>query len=436
MLRSHAARKIRGFLPFAIWFACACNVGAPLVDRVQGKLGVDGVACNPSPPCEPLSHADPRALIRRALQIVRDDCIAARRDSGISCDSSEGDAGASDPTDQTPGCEDQHALTELPAQLSCDDVVFASRSDAPDLSLDGVNWLHSNLTISASAARRIALTNATLRSVFIRLEGPVLLHIEHSESLRDLRIAGTVTPAGTPALELVQANGDALTIGDMTQSFTGSVTLRDVQLFDSVVSSTQLDLESVASTQVYLAAQSLTASDLDVLDAVIDADSMLISAFTAKQSQLHWCTGATLVAARISESSLSACDDGGAIRLYDSTILSSAIDGRVESDTSQWENDRLGATAKSEVVLFQTNFSAISFCKRTSKVAIGEASEIRCSFCEREFSEPAELCTIPTQSVVPTFESNYCPLLTGTPTAPPACTDPVPERVRPPIHPI
>jgi hypothetical protein len=109
--------------------------------------------------------------------------------------------------------------------------------------------------------------------------------------------------------------------------------------------------------------------------------------------------------------------------------VSSAVDGIVESDGSTWEYVRLGAIAPSDVVLFQSSWSAVAICEGVSRIAIGTASFVKCSGCEDLLDEP-DVCIIPGSGRAPSIAANFCHLLTADP-KPAECVDPIPERVRP-----
>jgi hypothetical protein len=435
MPASRTAVRVLGFW-FALGFSCACNVGAPLVDKLQpGDGPIPVVACTPAPACKPLAELE--TTTRRALAVSLDDC--ANPLIGSTCATASFDAAGQVPplkmqgvrADQLPtGCG--RTLSQLPQQASCDAMRIAYGPDSGGVALDAVDWSHSNLAISASAPLRVELRAARLTNVFVQLTGPVLLRIDRAAQLDDVRIGGAESSDGAPSVELLQSNGQAVAIGDDELAFAGALSLRDVTLSDSVLAPDQLELQSVSLAHVHVVTQTLTGTDARLSDTRIDADTALLSAFSAVRARMRFCDGATLVAGEIRESGLAGCADSGALRLYKTTILSSALDGVIESDSSHWETTRVGAVAPSTVMLFESDVASTRFCNAVSKLAVGYQSHISCSHCQRLFAEPDELCSIPSPGPETTYEANACPLLTNMP-APLECSDPSPERIRPPL---
>jgi hypothetical protein len=419
----------------AAWLVCACNVGDALVDTQKEPEGGLVLPCRKPPPCEPLTEntmGETHPVWYRgnielsALAVERSSCLDAPAESA--CDPTAADAGSHDPAETAPmeGCS---ARSDLPPTAACDDVRVAGDPASPLSSLDAPNWSRSNLTLVASSPWRVELHAPILDMVFLRLEGPVELHIDHANALEDLRITGVITAAGAPSLELRQVIGNALAIGDAVESFPGSVRLETAVLSESVLAPVRLELRSVELSKVRVLTSALSGTDASLVDAVIDADSVLLSAFKAARTRIQSCADATYVAGTVMDTSLASCRGGGALRVYDTKILSSAVDGIVESDGSSWEYVRLGVNAPSDVVLFLSSWSAVAICEGASRIGIGTASSVKCSGCKDLLDEP-DVCIIPGDGRAPNIDANFCHLLTADP-KPAECVDPVPERIRP-----
>jgi hypothetical protein len=397
-------------------------VGAPLVDKLDLVDAGDPLKlpCSAPPHCVALEAID--TPMRSALPIALDDCpLPAPPDDGV-CDPSAAQPSAAD-------CAGRLNPVELPAQLACAQTRIAYTGDTPSVSLDAADWSHSNLAISASHALRIQLHAPALSNVFVSLEGPVLIQIDHTTALNDVRISGTASSAGAPSVELTEVTADAVTVGDSHQPFPGDLALRNVTLQDSGLAPETLELESVSLVAIRIATHALMASDVRFKKVQLDADSALISSFAAGGSRMRLCD-ATLVAGKITQSALADCASGGAIRLYKSEITGSTMDGVFLHDNSKWEDNVVGALAPSDITVFQTSVFETTFCDSLSRLALGAQSVVKCSHCVRAFAEPAELCSIPNAAGSATFTVNYCPLFTsGSP--PLACEDPLPVRVRP-----
>jgi hypothetical protein len=439
MPAARTAVRVPNWWGLVFGIACACNVGAPLVDKLQpGDPPIAPVACTPAPPCKPLEPIE--SSTRRALALTLDDCVgsacAPLLDAGLA--DQPDDAGPNQPLKMrglrgdklVTGCD--RALSQLPSQISCDAMRIAYAADARDIALDAPDWSHGNLSISAQTPLQIELHAARLTNLFVQLSGPVLLRIDHAAQLDDVRIRGTQSADGAPGVELLQASGQGVAIGDTELAFAGALSLRDVTLTDAVLASDQLELQSVSLAKAHVVTQLLTGTDVRLTDTQLEADSALLSAFSALRARLRFCDGATLVAGELRETGLAGCAGGGALRLYKSTILASALDGAIESDASHWETTRVGASADSTLLLFESDVASTRFCDALSKLALGYQSHITCSHCQHAFAQPDQLCSIPAPGPATTYDANACPELTDKP-APAACSEPLPERVRPPL---
>jgi hypothetical protein len=420
----------------------ACSIGAPLVDKQEPvEAGVAPIPCPPPPLCEALEEIETSTV--SALAIGLSDCSPPHAaecpvpDAGVDDDA----ASPFQPIDHPlPGmqpsaadCSPPAPLLGLPEVSNCDDGRVDYVATMPPVALDEPTWSHSNLTIVASAALPIALHSPDLSNVFLRLEGPVQLTIDHTDTLIDLRIAGVETNAGAPSVAFSQVTGQGVAIGDADRGFPGMVSLRDVTFSDSVLAPRQLQLESASLSKVRVATQALSGTDGLLENVAIDSDTALLSAFDLKSVRMKSCHGLTLVADNIYNGGFSTCEGAGMIRLYESEILASAVDGAVESDGSHWETTRIGANSATSLVTFLSDLSAVRFCKPTNRLVLGEATSIMCSSCLRQLAEPAELCVVPGADRLLKFQGNACPLLRmGVPIA--DCVDPIPARVRPPLN--
>jgi hypothetical protein len=397
-------------------------VGAALVDKIDLVDAGEPLKlpCPAPPHCVALDAID--TPTSRALPITLDDCVQTAAPDDGACDP----AGAQPAAD----CASRINPVELPAQLACAQTRIAYVGDTPSVSFDGADWSHSNLTISANHALSIQLHAPALSNLFVSLEGPVLIQIDHATALSDVRISGMATSAGAPSVELTEVTADAVNVGDTDQPFPGDVALRNVSLADSVLAAEALELESVSLIAMRIATHALMASDVRFKKVQLDADSALISSFGAGGSRMRLCD-ATLVAGNITQSALADCaSGGGAIRLYKSEITGSTMDGVFVHDDAKWENNVVGALAPSDVTVFQTTVFGSTFCDSLSRLALGAQSYVKCSHCVREFAEPAELCSVPNPAGSVMFGPNYCPLfITRSP--PLTCEEPVPTRVRP-----
>ena len=84
----------------------------------------------------------------------------------------------------------------------------------------------------------------------------------------------------------------------------------------------------------------------------------------------------------------------------------------------------IGASAPSDLVIWEGNLSSINFCAQSRTARFGEGSTVRCSACDGIWPEPGPACSIP--GMASTF-SNFCVALQE----PSVCSDPLPIRERP-----
>lgn len=419
------ARAVRAVGALLLGLSWACNIGAPLIDT---QLLPDGgpieLKCNPPPLCVPLTVSE--LALGSATPIAHSACADCDTHA---CDL-DTDAGAVDSDLASPAADGCKAPA-LPPSAAGADLWISGPAAEGQSTLDSPEWSQSNLTLIARVPWRISLRAPALSGVYLRLQGPVQLHIDHAAQIDDVRITGVSTPAGAPSVELVQSSAHALIVGDSEHQFAGPARLQDVVVSDTLMTGTTVELDSAVLMKVRIATHAVTGTDVSLTDAMIEADSVLLSALTASGSTIHSCTGATYVASTIQRSTLSGCGASVVIHLYSDKILSSAVDGSIDSDGSNWENTRLGIATTTDATFFHSTISAAIFCSAATHVALGSASEIKCSSCERQL-EADDFCVVPSENQAPRIYSNYCiPLLS--PVA--QCEDPVPERVRPEIPP-
>jgi hypothetical protein len=265
--------------------------------------------------------------------------------------------------------------------------------------------------------------------VFVRLVGPVVLRIEQPKQLFGLFISGAPNERGAPRVELVGAEGSDLLIGDTNARFEGSVVLTKTKLRQSQLDVAVLQLESSVLVRSIINVHTVDAIDLDFDTGTINADTARLSTFIARHLRIRGCADLAFFGAELHATAVETCEDGGLIRLYTSNVLSTWLDGQIESDHTDMEGVRIGATLPTEIAIFGGNTSASTFCGGVTKGAFGYDADVHCVACDPSFEEPQVACAVPSD-LPPRFRDNYCPVLASKiPLA--TCEDPRPERTRP-----
>jgi hypothetical protein len=404
----------------AAWALVACSqVGAPLVDEWPGGEPAQEVLCTP-PPCAALPEL---TLDERPDAPIDLAGCAGQPSAPLGSDGRPGPAG--------PDAADARDLSELAAQASCETLSAAQSSDDAhdDVTLMAANWSRVNLSLASDSERQLLLREATLAQVFIRLEGPVLLRIERSRDISGLRVLGVATAAGSPRVELEQVHGSGVVIGAADQRFAGSVALRDTTLAGSQLEVDELSLESVVLTQSAIDASSMLAIDTSLMDGTLVSESARLATFSGQHTRLRFCGESALFGSELHDSTIAGCDDSALIRLYGSKLISGSLDGQIESDQAYFEHVRIGASAKTSLVMFGGQAHSSAFCATIDKAEFGFAAAVSCSTCDDAFTQPDVACDLPA-SAPPQFMENSCELLKDKP-PPVDCRAPYPERIRP-----
>jgi hypothetical protein len=227
-----------------------------------------------------------------------------------------------------------------------------------------------------------------------------------------------------PSLRFEQVEARGLTIDGAaaTRVSARASVFGSLRLNASVVS-----LESTALESSELAAGDLTLTDVRASSATIEADSGTLSATKLIESALRFCRDTTIVKSDLMHTKLTTCDQRR-IRIYDTQVTETQLDGYLELDASSLTGVRFGASQSTDLVGFVTYIDASAMCDQTRRVALDPGSTIRCSGCPDVSTDAPLLCS--TAEAPPRLEVNKCTMFMKEP-LPPLCEDPRPSRIRP-----
>jgi hypothetical protein len=304
---------------------CACDgVGRSLVDdRDEARLES---GCEPPPTCSDRTNASEgtEVVVPPVDEPAREACPGTLETLCIA----DASAAVSGDCDRRLDLNDGE-LAQGPGPLTCTALrIFAgerARLELPGLALSG-----GRVTVESARPLLLALPDAALEHARIDVTGPVSVRVLRG-SLDHVLVVGERASAGTPALELEESRAEGLTVLRNHAPFAGMLSITRSDLRDVWLSGEAVQLESNALEQGTLLAGQLNVVDGALGQVTLSFDSALISAAQLTRASVVRCDSLTLVGSRVEASDLFACRRGP-LRVYDSAIRRSAVDGRVESD--------------------------------------------------------------------------------------------------------
>lgn len=378
--------------------AAACAIGSPLVDDETSGNGLGTLECNHPPACAPLTW--PALSLPAAKPLELESCADEAQCTPSAASSDEPSSSSS----MSCGGE---LLQALPLVATCSRASLRAPAGVSELDYDGSSWSRLELSVEAEAPLQITLRHPELRSVDLRLVGPVRLQLEDAK-LEDVRIAGAASAQGTPQLTFVRVEAHELRIGQAEREFDGAVSMRGCDLSPVELYTRELTTESVKLRLGGLRAGSLSAADTSFTDLDVQADRSVLSAFETEHCQLRLCNYASLISGKLNSSHVTSCD-GTTVRLYSTIVTSGALDGAFETDDSDFENSILGAVESTQIQAFQSRFVSDALCDSLGLLALDPASLIRCSGCDPGFEHGSAACELPAPPDAPSpVHGNYC----------------------------
>lgn len=429
-----------------VLIASACDaVGSSLVDARSmnhSELGSIMLKCELPPPCD--DHAVD-ALPDKPQPAPID--FAACGQQPPSCSEEPTRAGAT-----TSGCRQPTTLDQLQSSggalpgCAAHRIANLDADDARELTLDGVQWTSSDVSIETRTPLSITLRSASLTDVVVRLAGPVRLSVLDSARFDQVRILSVPLSAQAarsgqpakplpdgaaaqhPSVELDQVDAHALWI-DGAERFEGEVHVANSRLAGGQLAVDELKVESTHMASLQLRAVSWAASDVSISDSQLAIEHGLVSASAFTGSDVLRCGALTVVASTIDTMRLSPCDDR--VRLYDSAITHADFGGEIESDESEWVSSQLGARERTALTLWHSSMDVVAFCSGVDALRAGPDTSMTCATCEGSLAEPREdeaMCAIPNAEGVVRVKASRCTcerLATL-----PVCGEPLPLRTR------
>jgi hypothetical protein len=315
----------------------------------------------------------------------------------------------------------------LPEQADCTAVELIGSDAITHYSVRAATWSNVNLSIRSERPLEVLLdAPQQLQHVFVQLSGPVLLRVADAASVVDLRVLGIASERGNPRLELEQVQAQLVNVGDAARSFPGELSLHASKLTVVALRADSVRLESVVLERGGLQTRALTAADVDLNELAIEAETAVVSAFGMRDSRLHICESGSFLDGRTSETAINTCSSA-TLRLYDVGFSGGALDGSIESDSSNFENVRIGVEAPTQLIAYASVLSSSSFCEHSERLALGFRTLVKCCACDERLDSASLGCAI--DEPLP-LDANACPAWPKG-TRLPECSDDVPDRSRP-----
>lgn len=376
---------------------CACTVGAPIVDdhlEVDGPDNVGPIGCALPPPCEEIRGLPPMAAYA-AEPIPLQAC-------GI-----EPNCSVAESPETTVYCEGAETGPVLPQTASCHAFVWRPSAELDALTLEDVDWSELDLTIEVTRPTLLTLRAPKLRSVFVQLAGPITLRLERAYEAQDLRFTGITNDQGAPRIEFERAAIERLRVGTSESRFEGALSLVAAIARDVGIHTLSLTTESgqLLTGTVQTGTIQLIDQELDKL--TLEAGGGLLSAFAIRESRLRFCGDVTLVEGRILATAVASCEDA-VVRLYQTNVGSSSLDGLIETDAVSVAFTVVGALQPTQLHMYSSTLGAM-LCEQLEEVALAY-SRIACSECADPDAALETLCHDAER--VDTVGGNFCPSLT------------------------
>jgi hypothetical protein len=266
--------------------------------------------------------------------------------------------------------------------------------------LEGLVLEHTTLRLRAGAPCAVSMPALSTNDARIELEGPVVLILEQRAELQDTSFVGTRTAAGAPLLELDLIEGARVAIGDEALPFAGAVHALHTRLVDSSLHSEEIALDSVLFGNVKLHSGDLHADDAVFDSAILELDNADFSAASLANVEVRTCGAMRIAGSGVQSSVLRRCGDE-LVRIYNSTVAKTDIEGSIESDSSDFESVRFGMQEPTDVAHFGGTMHKTAFCGATRGYRAGELAGTSCVRCNaRGTFEPDGACWVSKTSAI------------------------------------
>ncbi len=423
-------RHVLSLQLLSVILLCACKgIGAPIVDhkdidRTKSKDSFCGIA----PSCTDDAPEDLAAQLAPLDTTTVDVASCGLVQEG--CPDPQPPTYPGQPPALVSDCIASWTATTAPTEASgrsfdCTTMAITvddkyDRADA--VTLGAVDLQRTNLSITAKRATIVVLDGASLNDVAIDLHGPITLRITQSRMFNHVRISNARSDGTVARLELTGVDGDDLSVSGV-ELWTGQVAIKTSTIGDTRIVADEITLDDAA-----LAMSSLRSSSLDSNHAAFDHTTLAfehgrLEAPSATHTVISECGTLSVITGVLSSMRIAACSED-AVRIYGASAEKVYLDGAIQADHTLFENTIFGAHEKTDLVAWDSQVFASSFCKYSSTARLGASVFLLCPACD----EADRFIACIAQSSMRKIEVSQCPQFK----TPEPCGNALPDRPRPP----
>jgi hypothetical protein len=247
--------------------------------------------------------------------------------------------------------------------------------------------------IQSERACELELPGLVARDVRIELSGPVTLVIGERAELKDAAFVGVRTTDGAPLLEIDLSVAERTVIGDDEAPFEGMVSLRRSSLEDSSLRAEEVALESTVFLRAQVHADLMDAVDAVFAAALLDFGSALIAGSSFDRAEIRSCRALLITGSVVYNAVLRGCGDE-LLRIYNSTVGRSILNGRLELDSANVEFVQLGMHGTTELVQFGGIINKAAVCEQVSSYRPGALADATCFTCVEHALDEGGACAL------------------------------------------
>jgi len=414
----------------ALLQAAGCDrVGGPLVDyqKPPEVVTVPRVRCAEPPECE--GGLEPQVPLQAlpVAPIYLEGCGPPREGdcTQFRLDPDDEDAGIEF---ERPRCQWSLDTAQLPAldasALRCAELTIEGDGETDTITLKGVDWTDTNVSVSSERPLVLELEAAALQQTYLALTGPVTLRITHAQRFAGVRIAGQASQHGLPLVELRHVDGERLSAGDEERAFAGTLALVRANLVEAQLVASHVSLESVAVARGLITASQLNAVDTELFEVGLEVGSGVLATSVMRECIVHECGALTLIDGKIRYSWFPGCGVAP-LRVYGASVIGGRFDGEIESDRSNFSGVLFGSREPTDLLLWDGSVLSTNFCAGSQSVILAATANIGCSKCDGWNEGDVLACLDPEWPA--TLRSNWCEQLKQAQ----VCEEPLPPRERP-----
>jgi hypothetical protein len=245
---------------------------------------------------------------------------------------------------------------------------------------EGVSLERTLLRLSSARPCVLALPGALVTDARIELSGPVTLVLGERARIERTGFVGERTDAGAPLLDIDLSEVARSAIGDGRRPFEGMLSARHTMFTSSSVRAEDAVLESVVFLHAQLDFDALDAIDATFAGAWLDLGAAVFGGCSFDRVDFRSCSSLLVAGSEIYKSVLRGCGEER-VRIYNSTIGRSMLDGWFESDTNNIESMQLGLNGPTDFVQFGGVINKVAFCEHAASYRLGELANSSCTRC-------------------------------------------------------